>query len=96
MPRLAEDAPQELSNDELRSRIDIARGVLGHAPAYRAIRKAVRALEGATLEELAADQEVTEDPPGGQPREYLRGWHDGWDAGYTTAVERFGSSGASE
>lgn len=92
MPRLEQDSPEELSNAELRSRIAIAKGVLGHAPAYRAIRKALRALEGATLEEMAADQEVTQDPPDGQPREYLRGWHDGWDAGYTTAVERFGNS----
>lgn len=94
MPRLEQDAPRELSSEELRSRIAIAKGVLGHAPAYRAIRKALAALEGATLEELAADQEVAQDPPGGQPREYLRGWHDGWDAGYTTAVERFGETAA--
>lgn len=91
MARLDEDAPPELSNEELRSRVAIARSVLGHAPAYRAIRKALAALDGATLEELAGDQEVTQEPPGG-PREYLRGWHDGWDAGYTTAVQRHESA----
>lgn len=88
MGRLEQDAPPELGNDELRSRLAIARSVLGHAPAYRAIRKALRALDGATLEELAADQDGPHDPPDGQPREYLRGWNDGWDAGYTTAAER--------
>jgi hypothetical protein len=91
MARLEQDAPPELSNAELRSRLDIARSVLGHAPAYRAVRKALAALDGATLEELAADQEVTQEPPEG-PREYLRGWHDGWDAGYTTATQRHGSA----
>ena len=90
MANLEQDAPPELSSDELRSRIVIARSVLGHAPAYRAIRKALQALAGATLEELAADQDVSQEPPPG-PREYLRGWHDGWDAGYTTAVQRHGS-----
>lgn len=74
------EATEELGIDELRSRLALARSVLGHAPAYRAIRKALRALEGATLEELAADQEVTADAP------------DGWDAGYTTAVQRHGSA----
>ena len=93
MGRLEEDAPLELSSAELRSRVAIARSVLGHAPAYRAIRKALRALDGATLEELAADQEVTQEPPEGQPREYLSGWHDGYDAGYTTDIERFGMAG---
>lgn len=91
MARLEQDAPVELSNAELRSRLDIAKSVLGHAPAYRAVRKALRALDGATLEELAADQEVTQEPPDG-PREYLRGWHDGYDAGYTTAAERRGEA----
>ena len=91
MGRLEENEPPELSSAELRSRVAIARSVLGHAPAYRAIRKALRALDGATLEELAADQEVTQDPPDG-PREYLRGWHDGYDAGYTTAAERRGEA----
>lgn len=90
MPRLEQDAPEDLSNDELRARIAIAKSVLGHAPLYRAIRKALSALEGATLEELAADQDVAKEPPLGEPREYLRGWHDGWDAGYTTAFERLG------
>ena len=93
MGRLAEDAPPELSSDELRSRIAIAKSVLGHAPAYRAIRKALRALDGATLEELAAGQEAAQDPPAGQPREYLTGWHDGFDAGYATAGERLGVDG---
>ena len=88
MARLEEDAPQEPTSAELRSRVDIARSVLRHAPTYRAIRKALRALDGATLAELAADQEVTQDPPEDESREYLRGWHDGWDAGYTTAIER--------
>jgi hypothetical protein len=87
----AESQPEEPTTDELRSRIALARSVLGHAPAYRAIRKALAALNGASLAELAADQEVTADPPDG-PREYLRGWHDGWDAGYTTATERHGSA----
>jgi hypothetical protein len=91
MGRLEQDAPPELSNAELRSRLDIARSVLGHAPAYRAVRKALAALDGATLEELAADQGVIQDPPEG-PREYLRGWHDGYDAGYTTATERHGTA----
>lgn len=91
MARLEQDAPPELSNAELRSRVDIARSVLGHAPAYRAVRKALAALDGATLGELAADQEVTQEPPDG-PREYLRGWHDGYDAGYTTAAERRGTA----
>ena len=93
MARLQQDTPVELSNDELRSRIAIARSVLGHAPAYRAVCKALQALDGATLEQLAADQEVTQDPPDGEPREYLRGWNDGFDAGYTTALERFGVDG---
>ena len=88
MARLEHDASPELDSDELCSRIAIARSVLGHAPAYRAVRKALAALDGATLEELAADQEVTRDPPEDEPREYLRGWNDGWDAGYATAAER--------
>ena len=91
MARLDQDAPPELSNAELRSRVAIARSVLGHAPAYRAVRKALAALDGATLEELAADQEGAQDPPEG-PREYLRGWHDGYDAGYVTAAQRHGSA----
>lgn len=91
MADIEQDAPPGLSTDELLSRIAIARSVLRHAPTYRAIRKTIAALDGATLEELAADQEATQDPPDG-PREYLRGWHDGWDAGYATAVERHGSA----
>jgi hypothetical protein len=85
--------PEEPTPEQLRNRITLARSVLGHAPAYRAVRKALAALEGASLAELAADQEVTEDPPDG-PREYLRGWHDGWDAGYTTALERASGTAA--
>lgn len=92
MARLESDAPAELSSEELASRVAIARSVLGHAPAYRAIRKALRALDGATLEELAKDHDGPQDPPDGQPREYLRGWHDGWDAGHATANERHGSA----
>lgn len=88
MGRLQQDSPPELGSDELRSRIAIARSVLGHAPAYRAVRKALKALDGATLEELAADQDVASEPPEGEQREYLRGWNDGWDAGYTTAAQR--------
>ena len=91
MARLEQDEPGELSNAEMQSRVAIAKSVLGHAPAYRAIRKALAALDGATLEELAADQDATQEPPDG-PREYLRGWHDGWDAGYTTAAERHGTA----
>ncbi len=91
MARLEQDAPRELSNAELRSRVDIARSILGHAPAYRAVRKALAALDGATLEELAADQAVVQEPPDG-PREYLRGWNDGYDAGYATATQRHGSA----
>jgi hypothetical protein len=91
MAKLEPGASPELTSDELHGRIALAKSVLGHAPAYRAMRKALAALEGASLAELAADQEVTDDPPDG-PREYLCGWHDGWDAGYTTAVQRHGSA----
>lgn len=73
---------------ELRSRIAIARSVLGHAPLYRAVRKALAALDGATLEELAADEGEPEEPPAGEPQMYLRGWHDGWDAGHAAGLER--------
>lgn len=83
---------RELSLDELRSRVDIARSVLGHAPLYRAVQKALRALDGATLEELAADAGESGDPPDGEPREYLRGWHDGHDAGYAAGRERSGEA----
>jgi len=74
---------------ELRARIALAKSVLGHAPLYRAVVKALAALEGASLEALAADsgeREKHETPPGS--REYLRGWHDGHDAGYAAALER--------
>jgi hypothetical protein len=71
----------ELSNDELRSRIALAKSVLGHAPLYRAVRKALRALDGASIEELAAAElDGAQEPPDDEPRMYLRGWHDGWDA----------------
>lgn len=81
----------ELTKDEMWNRIVIAKSVLGHAPGMRAIRKALEALDGATLEELAADQDVSEEPPPG-PREYLRGWNDGFEVGYATAAERHGSA----
>lgn len=74
--------------DELRSRIAIARSVLGHAPLYRAVRKALAALNGASLADLAADRDETKEPPAGEPRDYLRGWHDGYDAGYATGLGR--------
>ena len=73
---------------ELRGRIAIARSVLGHAPLYRAVAKALRALDGASLEELAADQDEPDGAPEGEPREYLRGWHDGYDAGYAAGRDR--------
>lgn len=79
---------REPTTDELRSRIDIARSVLGHAPLYRAVRKALAALDGASLEELAADRDEAKEPPPGEPREYLRGWHDGYDAGHAAKLER--------
>jgi hypothetical protein len=91
MADLERDVSADLSNDEMRGRMAIARSVLGHAPGMRAVRKALQALDGATLEELAADQDVSEEPPPG-PREYLRGWHDGWEAGYATAAERHGTA----
>ena len=81
-------APQEPTYDELRSRIAIARSVLGHAPLYRAVSQALAALDGATLAELAADHREPAEPPEGEPRMYLHGWHDGWDAGYATGTER--------
>lgn len=81
----------ELSKEEMWDRIVLTRSVLGHAPGMRAIRKALQALDGATLEELAADQDVSGEPPPG-PREYLRGWHDGYDTGYAAATERYGSA----
>lgn len=73
---------------ELRGRIAIARSVLGHAPLYRAVTKALSALDGASLEDLAADQDQPDGPPEGEPREYLRGWHDGYDCGYAAGLER--------
>jgi hypothetical protein len=78
---------------ELRSRIANARSVLGHAPLYRSVRKALAALDGASLEELAADRDAPERPPGEGSAEYLSGWHDGYDAGYAAALERSGADG---
>lgn len=78
---------------ELRSRIAIARSVLGHAPLYRAVRKALAALDGASLAELAADDDRPERCPEEGSREYLRGWHDGHDAGMSTALERMNADG---
>lgn len=77
---------------ELRGRIAIAKSILGHAPLYRAVRKARAALDGASLEQLAADQDGPDLPPNGPPA-YLRGWHDGHDAGYAAALERFTATG---
>jgi len=79
---------------ELRARIAIARSVLGHAPLYRSVRKALAALDGATLEELAADHDAPERCPDEGSREYLRGWHDGHDAGRAAALEQFAADGA--
>ena len=73
--------------DELRSRVAIARSVLGHAPLYRAVRKALDALNGATLAALAADDDRAHAVPAGSA-ENLRYWHDGYDAGYAAALER--------
>lgn len=78
---------------ELRSRIAIAKSVLGHAPLYRSVVKAQSALDGASLEELAASQSQPDGCPEGMPRVYLRGWHDGYDAGFAAALEQFGLSG---
>lgn len=75
---------------ELRSRIAIAMSVLGHAPLYRAVRMAMAALKGASLAELAADNETDKGCPEGMPPVYLRGWHDGYDAGFAAALEQFG------
>lgn len=74
--------------EELRSRIVNAKSVLGHAPLYRAVCLALSALDGATLKQLAAADEQRPDPPAGEPRQYLRGWHDGYDAGYAAGLER--------
>ena len=78
---------------ELRARIALARSVLGHAPLYRAVTKALAALDGASIEELAADTGETGTAPAGESREFLRGWHDGYDAGYASALERDVPSG---
>jgi hypothetical protein len=82
-------APAEPAYDELRSRISIARSVLGHAPLYRAVTLALSALDGASLAELAAEPSApSTEPPPGEPRQYLRGWHDGYDAGHAAAVDQ--------
>lgn len=81
-------APCDPTYDELRDRIVIARSVLGHAPLYRAVRKALAALDGASLADLAADDDRPQRPPEEGSVEYLRGWHDGYDAGYAAALER--------
>ena len=74
---------------ELHARIVNAKSVLGHAPLYRAVRLALAALDGATLAQLADDDDATpQEPPAGEPREYLRGWHDGWDARDAAQYER--------
>lgn len=79
----------EVTFEEMHSRIVNAKSVLGHAPLYRAVRLALAALDGATLGELAAADDVTpQEPPPGEPREYLRGWHDGWDARDAAQLER--------
>lgn len=88
---MASHERDDLTKQEMWDRIVIAKSVLGHAPGMRAVRKALGALEGATLEELAADQDVSQEPPPGS-REYLRGWHDGYDTGYAEATERYGSA----
>lgn len=82
------DQGAELSGDELRIRIALAKSVLGHAPLYRAVRKALAALDGASIAELAAAEDEPREPPRGEQREYLRGWHDGWDAGYAAGTDR--------
>ena len=79
------------TKQELRDRIANAKSVLRDAPGMRAIRKATEALEGASLEELAADQDFSEEPPPGSA-EYLRAWQDGYDTGYAAATERYGSA----
>jgi hypothetical protein len=82
------DAPREPTHAELRDRVVNARSVLGDAPLYRAVRKALAALDGASLEDLAAGHVEHEHPAGDEPREYLRGWQDGYDAGYVAGAER--------
>jgi hypothetical protein len=72
---------------ELLGRIAIVRSVLGHAPTYRSTIKALAALDGASLEELAAMDCGPQEAPAGS-REYLHGWHDGYDAGHAAALEQ--------
>lgn len=79
---------------ELRERIVLAKSVLGHAPTYRSTLKALAALDGASLAELAAWDCGPQDAPGGS-REYLRGWHDGYDAGHAAALEQAGRAAPS-
>jgi hypothetical protein len=75
------------SYDELRSRIAIARSVLGHAPLYRAVTKALAALDGAALADLAAREDEAHNAPPGSA-ESLRYWQDGYEAGYAHGIER--------
>jgi hypothetical protein len=77
---------------EMRGRIALAKSVLGHAPTYRATVKALAALDGASMEELATLDCGPQEAPGGS-REYLHGWHDGYDAGYAAALERLSQDG---
>jgi hypothetical protein len=72
---------------ELRGRIAIAKSVLGHAPTYRSTMKALAALDGASLEELAGWDGAPQEAPAGS-REYLHGWHDGYDAGHAAGLEQ--------
>ncbi len=83
----------EPSHAELRDRVVLARSVLGHAPLYRAVRLALRALEGASIEELVAEDSPHEHPAADEPREYLRGWHDGYDAGRAAGLEQRNEDG---
>lgn len=88
MAELQPDASPQPTYEELRDRIVIARSVLGWAPLYRAVRKALAALDGVSLKDLAADDDRPQRPPEEGSVEYLRGWHDGYDAGYAAALER--------
>lgn len=72
---------------ELRARIANARSVLGHAPTYRSTVKALAALDGASLEQIAADDCGPQEAPASS-REYLHGWHDGYDAGRAAGLEQ--------
>lgn len=78
--------PDEPTREELLERVALARSVLGHAPLYRAVRNALGALDGSSLEQLCAEREDVGGAPGGSA-ENLRYWHDGHDAGYAAALE---------